>query len=173
MGFFIKSPAKMSCQARILDKEFVIPGTTETCHMTKECGGVSFKKVSIDDSEGLQHICKVCVKRFMTKGTKQDSWYGWFDCDYPAEAHVKFSPWYYKVLEGVKVESTEVAKVTQKMSILKIAEPVTSKKDMLLQEIASVEAWIRGEGKTKNTEQPKMLKKLLDSKKQLKALTQT
>uniref|UniRef100_A0A6C0KMD2 Uncharacterized protein n=1 Tax=viral metagenome TaxID=1070528 RepID=A0A6C0KMD2_9ZZZZ len=162
----------MSCQARILDKEFVIPGTSEKCYSTKECGQAHFRGVRVDSGESEMKICKDCSKRFMTKGSKKDSWYGWFDCEYPAEAHVKFSPWYYKVLEGVKAESAEVAKVTQKMSSLKIAEPVTSKKDMLLEEIASVEAWIRGEGKTKNTEQPKMLKKLLDLKKQMKALTQ-
>ena len=169
----------MSCQARILDKEFVIPGTTETCHMTKECGGVSFKKVSIDDSEGLQHICKVCVKRFMTKGTKQDSWYGWFDCTYPEEARVKFSPWYNKIVKEAALKKKEPVKVvkaleaieniTEKMAAVTLSGSM-SKKEMLLKEIASVEDWMRGEGKTKFSEQPKMRHKLLNLREKLNEL---
>jgi hypothetical protein len=163
----------MSCQARIRDKEFVIPGTTETCHMTKECGGVSFKKVSIDDGEALQHICKGCVKRFMTKGTKQDSWYGWFDCTYPEEARVKFSPWYNKIVKEAALKKKEplkaVENITEKMAAVTLSVSM-SKKEMLLKEIASVEEWMRGEGKTKFSEQPKMRHKLLHLREKLNEL---
>jgi len=45
-----------------------------------------------------------------------------------------------------------------------------SKKEMLLKEIASVEEWMRGEGKTKFSEQPKMRHKLLNLREKLNQL---
>ena len=173
--------SEMSCQARILDKEFVIPGTSEVCHTTKECEDASFKKVSVDNGESQMRICKGCAKRFMTKSSKKDVWYGWFDCDYPEGARVKFSPWYNKIVKGVgeaeaeaEAEAEEVVEITEKMQSLKVADPVPmSKKEMLEQEIASVQVWMRGEGKAKENikNQPAQLKKLLDLRAKLKALT--
>ena len=174
----------MSCQARILDKEFIIPGTKETCHTTKECGLPSSRGVRIDDGESEMRICKECTKRFVTKASKKDCWYGWFDCTYPEESKIKFSPWYYKVLKGVTASSSnvkeevktevktevKVADLTKKMAAITIV-PAKSKKEMLLQQIEEIKVWIRGEGKAKPEEQPKMLKKFKSLQEQLKMLS--
>jgi len=185
----------MSCQARILDKEFIIPGTKETCHTTKECGLPSSRGVRIDDGESEMRICKECTKRFVTKASKKDCWYGWFDCTYPEQSKIKFSPWYYKVLKGVadssnlkeevktevktevkaevkakEEEKSKVADLTKKMAAITIV-PAKSKKEMLLQQIEEIKVWIKGEGKAKPEEQPKMLKKFKSLQEQLKMLS--
>jgi len=187
-----QSSAKMSCQARILDKEFIIPGTKETCHTTKECGLPSSRGVRIDDGDSEMRICKECTKRFVTKASKKDCWYGWFDCTYPEQSKIKFSPWYYKVLKEVDVsvssskvkeevktevkteikvkEEPKVADLTKKMAAITIV-PAKSKKEMLVQQIEEIKVWIRGEGKTKPEEQPKMLKKFKSLQEQLKMLS--
>ena len=165
----------MSCQARILDKEFVIPGTSKICYTTKECTQDSYKKAIVDD--GSQNLCKLCMRRLMTKGTNASTWYGWFDCEYPEDAHVKFSPWYNKVLEEVACEKAEakvpqddvLEKLAKKVEQLTIAPPC-SKKEKLIQDIASINTWMKGEGLTKFKEQPKMLKKLIELRAQLKML---
>ena len=157
------------CQARILSAEIVIPGTSEICHTTAECGGESFKKVVVDDGDAHQHICKGCVKRFLTKGSSKSSWYGWFDCDYPPEARVKYSPWYNKMLKDGAKECIAVDILVEKMGVMSVSLE-TKASSMILQEIAAIEGWIRGEGKTKFKEQPKMLKKLIDLRTQLKLL---
>jgi transcriptional regulator NrdR family protein len=186
----------MACQARILDKEFIIPGTKETCHTTKECGLPSSRGVRIDDGESEMRICKECTKRFITKASKKDYWYGWFDCTYPDDSKIKFSPWYYKVLKEVaasasasasssevkeeakaevKIEikakpQSEVAAITKKIATMTIV-PAKSKKEMLLQQIEEIKVWIKGEGKAKPEEQPKMLKKFKSLQEQLKMLS--
>jgi hypothetical protein len=176
----------MACQARILDKEFIIPGTKETCHTTKQCGLPSSRGVRIDDGESEMRICKECTKRFVTKASKKDCWYGWFDCTYPEESKIKFSPWYYKVLKEVDVSSSsskvkeevkvqakveaKVADLTQKMAAMTIVT-AKSKKEMLVQQIEEIKTWVKGEGKTKPEEQPKMLKKFKSLQEQLKMLS--
>ena len=174
----------MSCQARILDKEFIIPGTKEACHTTKECGLPSSRGVRIDDGESEMRICKECTKRFITKASKKDCWYGWFDCTYPEQSKIKFSPWYYKVLKEADVSSAsssskvkeevktevKVADLTKKMAAMTIV-PAKSKKEMLLQQIEEIKVWIKGEGKAKPEEQPKMLKKFKSLQEQLKMLS--
>jgi hypothetical protein len=173
----------MSCQARVFDEEFTIPGTSVICHTTKECSAKVTMKVSIDDGEGRQGVCKDCFKRFNSKGGKNDRWYGWFDCDYPENAPVMYSPWYYAQMKPqvplceVTVNVLDV--VIEKMQVMTVApgpapaEPeakAASKKEMLLQEIAAITAWIKGEGKTKFKEQPAMHKKLMNLKTQIKLL---
>jgi hypothetical protein len=166
----------MACQARILDAEIVIPGTSVKCHTTKECSTKTKMKISIDDGEGRQSICKECFKRFNSKGGKNDCWYGWFDCEYPENAPVKFSPWYYKQQQKIQEPVCEVVVkvldvVIEKMATITIAEAQPlSKKEMLLQEITAINTWMKGEGKTKFKEQTVMHKKLMNLKTQMKLL---
>lgn len=39
-------------------------------------------------------ICSCCIRRFI-KRKVESNWFGWFDCDYPPEARVVGSRWYY------------------------------------------------------------------------------
>ena len=82
------------CQARVLDCEQVFPRTGEKFHTTKECGKKPKVKIGIDDGEASMYICASCFRRFSKRVAVPGDWYGWFDCEYPAGARVKFSPWW-------------------------------------------------------------------------------
>ena len=82
------------CQARVLDCEQVFPRTGEKFHTTKECGAGPKVKIGIDDGEASMYICASCFRRFSKRVAVPGDWYGWFDCEYPAGARVKFSPWW-------------------------------------------------------------------------------
>jgi len=82
------------CQARVLDCEQVFPRTGEKFHTSKECGKKPKVKIGVDDGEGSMYICASCFRRFSKRVAVPGDWYGWFDCEYPAEARVKFSPWW-------------------------------------------------------------------------------
>jgi len=81
----------MSCQARVIDKPFPF---TQVCHSTKECGNPRYVKITVDNGDASLMICKAC---FRCLG-KRENWLGWFDCDIPPEAKVKYSRWYYDIL---------------------------------------------------------------------------
>jgi len=112
----------MLCQARVLNQEFTIPGTTEKCHTTKECNMAFFKKVTIDE-DNMMHACKDCLKRYMTKKS-ENVWYGWFDCDHPPGARVKGSAWYDSIVKSQKIPkaSAKNEKETIKNKIKEIKE---------------------------------------------------
>jgi hypothetical protein len=78
----------VSCQARILNEK---KGSYWT---TKECSVETSKRISIDEGEAYMSICSSCIRRFIRRNL-DPSWYGWFDCDYPPEARVVGSKWYY------------------------------------------------------------------------------
>jgi len=84
----------MSCQARVLHEYFIIPDSTEICYTSKECGKPEYRKISVDDGEGTMPICSTCYPRYRNMLKKPDTWYGWFDCEYPPEARIKWSKWY-------------------------------------------------------------------------------
>ena len=86
------------CQARVLDCEQVFPRTGEKFHTTKECGGVVKIKIGVDDGDASMYICAACFRRFSKRSAVPGNWYGWFDCEYPAGARVKFSPWWRDAL---------------------------------------------------------------------------
>jgi len=70
--------------------------------------------------------------------------------------------------DGAK-ECIAVDILVEKMGVMSVSLE-TKASSMILQEIAAIEGWIKGEGKTKFKEQPKMLKKLIDLRTQLKLL---
>lgn len=82
------------CQARVLDCEQVFPRTGEKFHTTKECGAGPKVKIGVDDGEASMYICASCFRRFSKRVAVPGNWYGWFDCEYPPGARVKFSPWW-------------------------------------------------------------------------------
>jgi len=82
------------CQARVLDCEQVFPRTGEKFHTTKECGAGPKVKIGVDDGEASMYICASCFRRFSKRSAVPGNWYGWFDCEYPPGARVKFSPWW-------------------------------------------------------------------------------
>ena len=127
----------MSCQARILDQEFTVGDAI--CHTTKECGNPFFKKISIDNGDASMKICPKCFSRFMSKGTSKTTWYGWFDCEFPPEAHIKYSAWWR----------------------LKIREDVEKK-------LEEINTWLKGEGKTNYKEQPAKIREAMKLRAQLK-----
>lgn len=87
------------CVARVLGNvPQQIPGTREFLFNTTECAAAAARKIVIDDGDASFGICAACFKRFMTKGSKKDEWWGWFDCSIPPHAPVKGSKWYQDVV---------------------------------------------------------------------------
>ena len=82
------------CQARVLDCEQVFPLLGEVFHTTKECGKKPKVKIGVDNGDASMYICANCFRRFSKRVELPENWYGWFDCEYPPEARVKFSPWW-------------------------------------------------------------------------------
>jgi len=97
----------MTCQARILDVLCAEVGMPPY-HSTKECGVKSAHKISIDRGYAVMHICTNCKARFDTQKNRESLWYGWFDCEYPAGAQVKFSPWYHEQLALKKATANAI-----------------------------------------------------------------
>lgn len=91
--------ARFTCQARILNNLYSTPVPYWT---TKECEAETNKRISIDSGEAYMSICSCCFKRFI-KRSMEKKWYGWFDCDYPPEAQVVGSKWFYENVKHVKV----------------------------------------------------------------------
>ena len=150
----------MSCCARILDKEYLIPGLTETCHSTKECGEKANKKIVVDADTSL-YICNACMRRYLTKKLANTTWYGWFDCEYPPAAKVMYSAWFYDAVKRGK--EAEVDKLTEKMADLTL-----TKEKSILQQIAEINMWMKGEGKDNYKEQVVKQRELIDLKTRLK-----
>ncbi len=189
-----------SCQARILTTQFTIPGTADFCFNTTECRKPAAHKITIDDGDAFMPICKECFARFKTKAAKTgNTWYGWFDCDYPPQAPIKGSKWYHeKVKEGkanpVPASATQVKEedpiqpLTESIAKMTITPPplktdietiteslaslklVTSEKQDVEAQIQVIEAWMKGEGKLKFKEQPKKLRELMALRAKLKLL---
>jgi hypothetical protein len=91
--------ARFTCQARILNQLYSTPVPYWS---TKECEAETNKRISIDSGEAYMSICSCCFKRFI-KRSMEKKWYGWFDCDYPPEAEVVGSKWFYENVKHVKV----------------------------------------------------------------------
>lgn len=179
----------MSCQARILGEELMLLGIEITLHKTRECGAPAAKKITVDDGDAYFQICMPCFRRFLTKGSKiagKDTWLGWFDCAYPPHARVEFSPWYYQQIRANwDSNQTEEMRLRYKdqvfppswckeyvekihKAVLENSQP--SAKNVLKEEIAAIEAWMKGEGRLKFKEQPKKLKELMRLRAELKML---
>ena len=92
--------ARFTCQARILNNLYSTPVPYWT---TKECEAETNKRISIDSGEAYMSICSCCFKRFIRRSVEKEKWYGWFDCDYPPEAQVVGSKWFYENVKHVKV----------------------------------------------------------------------
>jgi hypothetical protein len=98
--------SRFTCQARILNNLYSTPVPYWT---TKECEAETNKRISIDSGEAYMSICACCFKRFIRRSVEKEKWYGWFDCDYPPEARVVGSKWFYENVKYVKATPTVVA----------------------------------------------------------------
>lgn len=138
-----------SCQARILTTQFVIPGTADSCFNTTECRKPAAHKITVDDGDAFMPICKECFARFKTRTPKSSNqWYGWFDCDYPPDAHIKGSRWYHdKVKEGkanpVPVPVPVLKELKEHNEDKTVAELTTKMEAMSIQPPAEVETLVQ------------------------------
>lgn len=150
------------CQARVLDCEQVFPRTGEKFHTTKECGAGPKVKIGVDDGEASMYICASCFRRFSKRVALPGNWYGWFDCEYPAGARVKFSPWWRAAVAADTAAPAPVAAIADQMDS---EEDEQSEEDarvtLLTQQIAAMEISLQ-----KNTAQMKM-KEVVAAHKQL------
>jgi hypothetical protein len=150
------------CQARVLDCEQVFPRTGEKFHTTKECGAGPKVKIGVDDGEASMYICASCFRRFSKRVAVPGNWYGWFDCEYPAGARVKFSPWWRAAVAADAAAPAPVPAIADQMDS---EEDEQSEEDarvtLLTQQIAAMEISLQ-----KNTAQMKM-KEVVAAHKQL------
>ena len=95
--------SKYTCEARILDQLKTTPVPHST---TKSCGAETSKRISVDSGDAYMSICSCCFKRFIRRSVDKGNWFGWFDCDYPPEAQVVGSKWYYENVATQKVRAS-------------------------------------------------------------------
>ena len=94
------------CQSRVLNDKKILStreGSVEY-YTTKECGGESLRKIPVDEGDAYMSACLSCFKRYIRRVKEKGFWYGWFDCDYPPEAPVVGSKWYYLTLAKKALE---------------------------------------------------------------------
>lgn len=117
-------PTKMTCQARILSNEMMFPSLGEKYFTTTCCESSLTIKMSVDDGDAHLGLCKVCLRRFIGRTKKPELWYGWFDCDYPPEARVKYSAWWREMnkKEVVAAAAAEAAAAAAKEAEAEAAE---------------------------------------------------
>jgi len=156
------------CQARVLDCEQVFPRTGEKFHTSKECGKKPKVKIGVDDGEGSMYICASCFRRFSKRVAVPGDWYGWFDCEYPAEARVKFSPWWRAAVAAEEAAPAYAEEESEEEAEEHLADPRVA---LLTQQIATMEISLQ-----KNTPQMKMKevvaahKQLIQARAQLKII---
>jgi hypothetical protein len=165
----------MNCQARVTDVEMEFATLGEKYFTTKECGADIIKiKMVVDDGESKMNICNACMKRFIGRAKKPEEWYGWFDCEYPPGARVKYSGWWREMskkeagaaLAGSGPEEEEDLLETLVAPMQAVA--IVSEADQLKQKIAEVDAWLKENAKkVKGKEVLKMHKHLIDLRAQL------
>lgn len=157
------------CQARVLDCEQVFPRTGEKFHTSKECGKKPKVKIGVDDGEGSMYICASCFRRFSKRVAVPGDWYGWFDCEYPAEARVKFSPWWRAAVAAEEATPAYAEAEAEEMETEESEED--ERVALLTQQIAAMEISLQ-----KNTPHMKMKevvavhKQLIQARAQLKII---
>jgi len=96
-------------------------------------------------------------------------WYGWFDCEYPAEARVKFSPWWRAAVAAEEAAPALAYAEAEEMETEESEED--ERVALLTQQIATMEISLQ-----KNTPQMKMKevvaahKQLIQARAQLKII---
>ena len=94
------------CQSRVLNEKKILSTREGSVkyYTTKECGGESMRKIPVDEGDAYMSACLSCFKRYIRRVKEKGFWYGWFDCDYPPEAPVVGSKWYYLTLAKKALE---------------------------------------------------------------------
>ena len=157
--------SRFTCQARILNKLFSTPVAYWT---TKECEAETNKRISVDSGEAYMSICSCCFKRFI-KRSMEKQWYGWFDCEYPPEAPVVGSKWFYEnvkhvpptptVVEMVNIFDPEPTDITELAQVPEVKEPEVKVPEVKVSEVAALEqqmAKLTIQGKKDDLKQPEV-----------------
>jgi hypothetical protein len=141
-----------TCFARVLRDSYTIPGTNEECWNTGECGAPATKTITVDDGDATFGICSACLRRFLTKKSKNDIWWGWFDCDIPDHARVKGGRWYQTVLAEawakLRERETTASATPADSEREEEAAAAETPKQALARQIAELVAWTKAQTKT-------------------------
>ncbi len=146
-----------------------------------------FKKIVIDDGDAFFTICTKCFSRFLTKGSRMSTWYGWFDCDYPLEARVKGSKWWRETVargqaalavkedpevEAVINEIDEILSQSSQSSNESVEPPPqpASKKEMLEGRVEELNAFLKSPAKKTQKEVMAATRDIMKLKTELKLL---
>lgn len=135
-------------------------------------------KIGVDDGDASMYICASCFRRFSKRVAVPGNWYGWFDCEYPAGARVKFSPWWRDALVEEEAAAPAPAPVVTEDDTMDSEETDEEVPDarvtLLTQQIADMEISLQ-----KNTAHMKMKevvaahKQLIQARAQLKIIQRT
>lgn len=123
-------------------------------------------KIGVDDGEASMYICASCFRRFSKRVAVPGNWYGWFDCEYPPGARVKFSPWWRAAVAAEEAApALPLVAVAEQMDSEDSEDSEESEEDarvtLLTQQIAAMEISLQ-----KNTAHMKM-KEVVAAHKQL------
>jgi len=161
----------MHCHGRILGEEIEIPGTRAPrtgepikAYKTKECTKEGKYCIQMEDDVEFQ-LCSVCLHRYEKRHEKKNVWYGFFDCDYPEDAHIVGSKWYNDKLERSKESSAK----PKKASAAKDKDKEKGKeKDKTKEQILELETWFKTLAISNPAEQPAKLRELLRLRKEVR-----
>lgn len=84
-------------------------------------------------------ICSSCFKRFIRRSVDK-SWFGWFDCEYPPEAQVVGSKWYYENVATQKVRALPTPQAPQAEHVVEEQEPEVEELQKGLQALSIVKS---------------------------------
>ena len=115
----------MACQARVLGPECNIGD--QVFHETKECGKPPQTKFPIDDGDARAFLCSDCIKRWARKKSPVNTWYGFYDCDYPPTAPVKYAPLWYAALAQERAEAQARADALAVAELQEKIEEITNR----------------------------------------------
>jgi hypothetical protein len=114
------------CDSRIYGEKVEMEGTKAPnggplhCFKPAQCERKGPEKIAVNEDnemrhladgqepaedEGVQHLCKVCVKRWEARSEKAADWHGFFDDDVaPDTSHFEGGSWYQKKMAAIKKE---------------------------------------------------------------------
>ena len=155
----------MHCHGRNLGEEIEIPctraprtGEPIKAYKTKECTKEGKYCIQMEDDVEFQ-LCSGCLHRYEKRHEKKNVWYGFFDCDYPEDAHIVGSKWYNDMLAKAK----ETPAKPKKESPAKNKEKEKSKEQIL-----ELETWFKTLAISNPAEQPAKLRELLRLRKEVR-----
>ena len=178
----------------------MFPSLGEKYFTTTCCESAVTIKMSVDDGDAHLGLCKVCLRRFIGRTKKPELWYGWFDCDYPPEARVKYSAWWRemnkkevaaaaaaaaKEAQAAEVAAALVAKEAEAKAPEAVSPPLDelveglakmairpqSKKELIIKKIAELNLWFNTPAAKKDPKEIKQkVREMINLKTQLHSI---